>query len=77
MMIDLIITLKMDDVKDMTSLVERFQQQGLSVSNVTDYGVIMGRGDKSLIPKLSQQKEVESVMQDYYTQLPPPHSDIQ
>jgi len=77
MMVDLIITLHKDDVKDMASLLERFKQEGLSISNVTDYGVIMGRGDKSIIEKLSQQKEVESVMEDYYTQLPPPEADIQ
>ncbi len=77
MQVDLIITLNEDSLSNLNSVVERLKQQGVAVSDVTTYGVIMGKGDSSLISKLSKDKEIESVIEDYYTQLPPPESGIQ
>ena len=61
----------------MPSILERFKKEGLSVSNVTDYGVIMGSADKRSFEKWSREKEVESIVEDAFTQLPPPDSAIQ
>ncbi|PWV47020.1 hypothetical protein [Chitinophaga sp. S165] len=77
MQVDLIITLNEDSLGNLNSVVERLKNQGVAVSDVTTYGVIMGKGDSSLINKLSKDKEIESVIEDYYTQLPPPESEIQ
>lgn len=77
MQVDLIITLNEDALGNLSSVVERLRNHGVSVSDVKTYGVIMGKGDSSLISKLSQDKEIESVKEDYYTQLPPPDAEIQ
>jgi len=77
MNLSLIITVRRDYLHKLKELAERFQQQGLTISQITDYGVIMGEGDATVKNRIRSEREVESVITDFYTQLPSPDSDIQ
>ena len=76
MKVGLIITVKKEYLSDLKSIVEKLEKEGVSITKSTGYGIITGKGEKSQIKKLSRNKEFESVIEDGFTQLPPPGSKI-
>lgn len=77
MPLNVIVTIDKDHLDDLKNVALKLEKEGLSISDVKDYGLIFGQLDSSKISKIKNHKEVANVESDNYIQLPPPDSEIQ
>ena len=74
---NIVITIGDHPNKSLELIAEELEREGVNIENSFEFGVITGKIEETLIPKLYKNREVVTVTIEKKIQLPPKDSDIQ
>ncbi|MDY9919889.1 MAG: hypothetical protein U2P89_13615 [Proteiniphilum sp.] len=73
----IIITISEFYLDKLTIVAEQLHREGLIITHLYEFGVIIGAAEEEVIPKIRNYKEVTSLVEDKQISIPPPDSEIQ
>lgn len=73
----LIITISEIYLDQLNIVAEELHEEGLTITHIYEFGVIIGIAEEEVIPKIRNLKEVASLVEEKKVDLPPPDSEIQ
>lgn len=73
----IVITISEDYLDKIKSITESLIKEGLVVTNVYEFGVIIGNAEDINIIKLKNRREIISVTEEKHPSIDPPEEDIQ
>ncbi|MDD2512641.1 MAG: hypothetical protein PHS71_05230 [Proteiniphilum sp.] len=59
------------------SVAESLRKEGLIVTHLYEFGVIIGIADDAVIPKIRNRKEIVALNEEKEVNIPPPDADVQ
>ena len=75
---NIVITISDNFVNELKSIAQELHKDGLIITNVYEFGVIIGTvDDDKIIEKLRKHKEVISLTEEKQANISPPESEIQ
>jgi hypothetical protein len=74
---NIVITVSESSLDNLKQVADVLRQEGLTIINLHEYGVITGYADDKVIQKLRDHKEIISLTEDKQAFIPPPDADIQ
>lgn len=76
-MIQIVITISEIYLDRLSSVADNLREEGLIITHLYAFGVIIGKAEEEVIPKLRNHKEILSMTEEKEVNLTPPESDIQ
>ncbi len=76
-MIQIVITISEIYLDQLSIVAENLREDGLIITHLYDFGVIIGMAEKEVILKIRNHKEIISMSEEKEVNLTPPESDIQ
>lgn len=73
----IVITISEIYLDRLSSVVESLRKEGVVVTHLYKFGVIIGIADDSVIPRIRNRKEVISLNEEREATIPPPDADVQ
>lgn len=73
----IIITISDIYLDRLTVVAEELHREGLIITHVYEFGVIIGIAEEKDIPKIRNLQEVVSLVEEKQVNIPPPDADIQ
>lgn len=73
----LIITISEIYLDRLSVVAKELHQEGLTITRIYEFGVIIGVAEEEIIPKIRNHKEVASLVEEKKVDLPPPDAEIQ
>jgi hypothetical protein len=74
---NIVITVSESYLDKLQHLAEMFSKEGLTITNLYEFGVITGNAEARVIKKLRNHKEIISLTEDRQAFVAPPESNIQ
>ena len=74
---NIVITISENYLDNLKSIADLLRQEGLTITNLYDFGVITGCAEEIIIKKLRDHKEVISLTEEKQAFIAPPDSEIQ
>lgn len=73
----IIITISEIYLDRLTIVAEQLHREGLTITHLYEFGVIIGVAEEKIIPKIRNHKEVASLVEEKKVDIPPPDAEIQ
>lgn len=73
----LIITIDEDKKDSVENIIEALKENGVDVTKVYSYGVLVAKGDSNKMAQLRSIEGIQEITFEPGIQLPPPDADIQ
>ena len=73
----IIITISEVYLDRLSIVAEQLHREGLIITRLYEFGVIIGIAEEEIIPKIRNHKEVASLVEEKQVNIPPPDSEIQ
>jgi hypothetical protein len=74
---NIVITVSENYLDKLKSLADSLRKDGLTITNLYEFGVITGSAEDSIIKKLRDHKEIISLTEDKQAFIAPPDAEIQ
>ncbi len=73
----IVITLSEIYLSRLNAVVEEFQQEGLTITQLYEFGVIIGVAEEGTIARIRNHKGVTSLVEEKQVDIPPPDAEVQ
>lgn len=73
----IVITISEIYLDRLTIVAEQLHKEGLTITHLYEFGVIIGIAKEEVIPKIRKHKEVISLVKEKKVDIPPPNMEIQ
>lgn len=73
----LIITISELYLDRLSIVADALLREGLTITTIYEFGVIIGIAEEEAIPKIREHKEVVSLVEEKEVDIPPPDAEIQ
>lgn len=74
---NVVITISESCLDRLKSVADALHQEGLTITNLYEFGVIIGHADDKVINILRKHEEIISLTEQKYISISPPDSEIQ
>ncbi|CAG5069389.1 hypothetical protein DYBT9623_02125 [Dyadobacter sp. CECT 9623] len=73
----IVITISETYLSNLRTVADELCEEGLTITNLFEFGVITGHADEEILGKLRDHKEVISLTEEKQATIPPPDSPVQ
>lgn len=73
----IVITISEIYLDRLSVVANELHQEGLTITRIYEFGVIIGVADEEAIPKIRNHKEVASLVEEKQVDIPPPDAEVQ
>lgn len=73
----IVITISEVYLSRLNVIAEKLHREGLTITHLYEFGVIIGVAEEEVIPKIRNHKEVTSLVEEKQVDIPPPDAGIQ
>ncbi|MEA4917125.1 hypothetical protein SDC9_146959 [bioreactor metagenome] len=73
----IVITISEIYLNRLSIVAEELHKEGLIITHLYEFGVIIGVAEEELIPRIRAHKEIVSLVEEKKIDIPPPYTEIQ
>lgn len=73
----IVITISEIYLNRLSIVAEELHKEGLIITHLYEFGVIIGVAEEELIPRIRVHKEIVSLVEEKKIDIPPPYTEIQ
>jgi hypothetical protein len=74
---NIIVTVSENYLDKLQFVTDMLHKEGMTITNLYEFGVIIGNAEEEVIKKLTSNKAIISLTEDTQVYVPPPDTDIQ